>query len=494
MGNRSSEYTALENAQRFNELAKEALENQKLAKEAPNATIQPEDETSVNALKINALRQEIHKLIQENDEMKKTNESLETKLDELQQEKDGINGELLQAQNNLAATVKDSWRRVSNLSIKNESLTLERDKLTQERISWNEEKSELRKVNDEVQNLSEMLKRELMELRQQKDSINRELLHAQTQIEDSWRRASNLSIKNESLTLERDKLTNERISWNEEKSELRKVNGEIKKTNESLETKLAVLQQENDVINSELLHAEKTIAYAEKTVAAQIEDSSNLSKKNESLTVEIQSLTDKLTNESAEVIIPNSPLEKIVNLFPCQWMKNIVAPKGHIGGDELGSFMGALVSTTALIVTYSNKDKATAGLAFFSLLGTMIGKSFNNVVSYMSMEKDARILSCLSKAPNSLPWILIGGGIPILAGGFIPDWNIRLIITSLISMAMKVGTSCMWSISYGIKADKVSLIVALRVIGIIIAAGIPALSSIGQKSHVPTGQALINDS
>lgn len=94
---------------------------------------------------------------------------------------------------------------------------------------------------------------------------------------------------------------------------------------------------------------------------------------------------NQLLGGARDNLLTDSPLKKMVHVLP-NWMKAILAPKEQITGEELGVFMGALVTITSYIVTFSNKDlKVTALGAFAALLGIIIGKSFNNMVTYISM-------------------------------------------------------------------------------------------------------------
>lgn len=67
-------------------------------------------------------------------------------------------------------------------------------------------------------------------------------------------------------------------------------------------------------------------------------------------------------------------------------MTTAVAPKGYISGDELGVLTANLISTTALMVTFANKEtKIMFPLGFMTLCGTVVGSVFNNIVTKISM-------------------------------------------------------------------------------------------------------------
>lgn len=173
-------------------------------------------------------------------------------------------------------------------------------------------------------------------------------------------------------------------------------------------------------------------------------------------------------------LLENSPLQKMVNTLP-RCIQCAVAPKGKVTGDEFGTMMGALVTITAYLVTYANKDLHITPLgAFASLLGTIIGKLFNNIVtSLISTDKQVEFWNSFFKAGNSLPWIIMGAILPFVCGSFITSWRIRAIVTGIISLALKIALSYAWIKFYDIKWTRALGVVILGMIGICIAAFIP---------------------
>lgn len=79
----------------------------------------------------------------------------------------------------------------------------------------------------------------------------------------------------------------------------------------------------------------------------------------------------------------------------------------------------------------------------------------------------------MAKALDSFMWIILGGAIPILVGGFIEDWIKRLIVTSLVVLLAKVLLAYIWSVSYNVPAKKAVFVVLFGIVGIGIAAGVP---------------------
>lgn len=84
-------------------------------------------------------------------------------------------------------------------------------------------------------------------------------------------------------------------------------------------------------------------------------------------------------------IIQGSPLQWVHDSIP-KCMQTCLAPKGSITGDELGTFIGSLVTTTAYNVTYSNSDLKAFLFwnSLANLIGSMFGQICNNIVTQMS--------------------------------------------------------------------------------------------------------------
>ncbi|CAN6879307.1 unnamed protein product [Brassica oleracea] len=181
-------------------------------------------------------------------------------------------------------------------------------------------------------------------------------------------------------------------------------------------------------------------------------------------------------------LLTGSPLERFQGLLPT-WMTTAVAPKGYISGDELGVLTANLISTTALMVTFANKEtKIMFPLGFMTLCGTVVGSVFNNIVTKISMDPDAKGLPELNKSFSQVPWVLAGAVVPLLVGGFIKDWGTRCAVTSAATLAVQVTSVGGWKASYGIKFGTAASIVGLGVIGIFLAAGLPlVIDMIGKK-------------
>ncbi|KAF3597960.1 hypothetical protein DY000_02027113 [Brassica cretica] len=164
-------------------------------------------------------------------------------------------------------------------------------------------------------------------------------------------------------------------------------------------------------------------------------------------------------------------------------MTTAVAPKGYISGDELGVLTANLISTTALMVTFANKEtKIMFPLGCMTLCGTVVGSVFNNIVTKISMDPDAKGLPELNKSFSQVPWVLAGAVVPLLVGGFIKDWRTRCAVTSAATLAVQVTSVGGWKASYGIKFGTAASIVGLGVIGIFLAAGLPqVIDMIGKK-------------
>ncbi|KAG2239995.1 hypothetical protein Bca52824_091226 [Brassica carinata] len=165
-------------------------------------------------------------------------------------------------------------------------------------------------------------------------------------------------------------------------------------------------------------------------------------------------------------LLTGSPLERFQGLLPT-WMTTAVAPKGYISGDELGVLTANLISTTALMVTFANKEtKIMFPLGCMTLCGTV----------------DPKVLPELNKSFSQVPWVLAGAVVPLLVGGFIKDWGTRCAVTSAATLAVQVTSVGGWKASYGITFGTAASIVGLGVIGIFLAAGLPqVIDMIGKK-------------
>ncbi|KAF3597962.1 hypothetical protein DY000_02027115 [Brassica cretica] len=68
-------------------------------------------------------------------------------------------------------------------------------------------------------------------------------------------------------------------------------------------------------------------------------------------------------------------------------MQTCLALKDSIAGDELGTFMGSMVTTISYNVTYSNSDlhRVLIGNSFANLVHSMFGQICNNIVTHISL-------------------------------------------------------------------------------------------------------------
>ncbi|XP_033143985.1 autophagy-related protein 11-like isoform X2 [Brassica rapa] len=205
-------------------------------------------------------------------------------------------------------------------------------------------------------------------------------------------------------------------------------------------------------------------------------EESKLHKQYEKLLQENSSNMEKISAYqqlySKDNVITGSPLERFQGLLPL-WMTNAVAPKGYISGDELGVLTANLISITALIMF---------PLGFMTSCGTVVGSMFNNIVTKISMDPDAKVLPTLKKSFSQVPWVLAGAMVPLFVGGFIKDWGTRCAVTSVATLAVQVTSVGGWKASYGIKLGTAASMVGLGVIGIFLAAGLPqVIEMIGKK-------------
>ncbi|XP_048618760.1 uncharacterized protein LOC111214706 [Brassica napus] len=98
----------------------------------------------------------------------------------------------------------------------------------------------------------------------------------------------------------------------------------------------------------------------------------------------------------------------------------------------------------------------------------MFGQICNNV----KKEGAKKTFKTIGK---SVFWILLGGLIPMFAGGFIKKYQIRLVVAAASAFAMQCISATLWKQSYQIPTWQPVFIVVLGIIGIGIAAGIPHL-------------------
>ena len=79
------------------------------------------------------------------------------------------------------------------------------------------------------------------------------------------------------------------------------------------------------------------------------------------------------------------------------------------------------------------------------------------------------------KAFTSLPWIMLGGVLPIAIGGFIPRWGIRAIVTGIVTFVLKIAFAVFSVLSYKVPKKYGFYFVILGMAGMAIAAGVPEI-------------------
>lgn len=77
------------------------------------------------------------------------------------------------------------------------------------------------------------------------------------------------------------------------------------------------------------------------------------------------------------------------------------------------------------------------------------------------------------KAFTSLPWIMLGGVLPIAIGGFIPSWGIRTIVTGIVTLVLKIAFAFFLVLNYRVPKKYGFFFVILSMLGMAIAAGFP---------------------
>ncbi|XP_056862931.1 uncharacterized protein LOC130510542 [Raphanus sativus] len=247
------------------------------------------------------------------------------------------------------------------------------------------------------------------------------------------------------------------------------------------------LKKEKEDMFEKLESKEKMIKKNKEEYLSKLHEVLENHKQENTYLIEELAAKDKILKEGEEMlpkIIQGSPLQWVHDSIP-KCMQTCLAPKGSITGDELGTFMGSLVTTTAYNVTYSNSDLKAFLFwnSLANLIGSMFGQICNNIVTQMSqtdMKKEGakKIFKIIGK---SVFWILLGGLIPMLAGGFIKKYWKRLVVTAATALVVKCGSATLWKLSYQIPTWQPVLIVILGIIGIGIAAGIPHLVKVASE-------------
>ncbi|WZY85426.1 hypothetical protein YC2023_031810 [Brassica napus] len=265
--------------------------------------------------------------------------------------------------------------------------------------------------------------------------------------------------------------------------ELNKVANQKRALISTLSNKEKAINNLNEALkNHEVEKANllEQLAAQDKELSKLHEALENYKKENDNLIEELAA-KDKILKEHEESlpkINQDSLLQWVHDSLPI-CMRPCLAPKGSITGDELGTFMGSLVTTTAYNVTYSNSDLKAYLFwnSLANLIGSMFGQICNNVVTQMSQTdvKKEGAKKTFKTIGKSVFWILLGGLIPMFAGGFIKKYQIRLVVAAASAFAMQCISATLWKQSYQIPTWQPVFIVVLGIIGIGIAAGIPHL-------------------
>lgn len=91
--------------------------------------------------------------------------------------------------------------------------------------------------------------------------------------------------------------------------------------------------------------------------------------------------------------------------------------------------------------------------------------------------------SILGKAATSLPWVILGGLVPIVLGAFIPKWSTRVIVTGVVTFVLKMLFGILWTLNYKIPKWHGVAIVCMGIVGIALAAGAPDLLGLIAKTE-----------
>lgn len=138
-------------------------------------------------------------------------------------------------------------------------------------------------------------------------------------------------------------------------------------------------------------------------------------------------------------------------------MRICLALKGLITEDEIGTFMGSLVTTKSYNIIFSNCYLHE--FFYYEFISQLEGFNFwsdmqqhsNTYISYRGesiLYIIVYTLCCRWKkwvkeafkiVGKSVFWIFLGGLIPMLAGGFIKRYWISLVVTIALVLAMQCG-------------------------------------------------------
>ncbi|VVA93496.1 unnamed protein product [Arabis nemorensis] len=188
----------------------------------------------------------------------------------------------------------------------------------------------------------------------------------------------------------------------DDKSNMERAIRGLETEKEYMQGRFTALDIENKALDEENKALMTKVAYLEGIEKEATDDRKSWNKERETLMRDKHSNQEKikLLGGARDNILPDSCLKRFLDWLPL-CMISMVAPKGQITGEELGVFMGALVTITAYIVSYSNEFiKVTALGAFAALLGIFIGKIFNNIVTFISMDNTDGFCTSMKKASS----------------------------------------------------------------------------------------------
>ncbi|KAL0711198.1 hypothetical protein Bca4012_018176 [Brassica carinata] len=295
--------------------------------------------------------------------------------------------------------------------------------------------SEVHQVEAEISKLEDKMTELGMELMKRNSNLGMQLKEDQVE----------LVKKNSKLELELKERNEEKV--------------ELGRRNSYLEMQVSKIKEEKVELELDLENQKKHMESEEngwKKEATRILGRNKALKKQKNTLLKV---VWKLLKEKEEALLAGngndensqqdvSPLQNLVDRLP-NTMKTILAPKGSITGDEFGVFMGGFINMAAYIVTRANRKVGiTAMSALASLTSLMISTMFNNIVTYILTVRDDQ--PSVVKAFTSLPWIMLGGVLPIVIGVFLV-------------------------VSYKVPRENGLYFVILGVLGMAIAAGVPDL-------------------
>ncbi|VVA99599.1 unnamed protein product [Arabis nemorensis] len=294
----------------------------------------------------------------------------------LQKELEGLREENQRLKISIEQTEEQVQRDVKDMDQKLKELREENQRLKKS-IEQTEEQ-----VQRDVQDMDQKLK-ELREENQRLEKSNKEsVICEQNLLRDVQEKGEQLNVlveRNKKLMLSNQ---NNKERQNQLEREVQEKGEQLNGLVQEKDQLLMTLQEDKYNLEKQILQAQQETnvkEIARSTLAKEIED-----------------IMQKKVSDDSNNILSNSPLQKMVKAIRFLWIRSILAPKGDITGDELGTFMGALVAVTSFVVSYSNKDGRKMFLsACVSLLGVLCGKVFNNLLTYISMDKDATIGSIL---------------------------------------------------------------------------------------------------